>query len=64
MEDRRSVHYEKRHEEIVESGIDALSMALHNENEEEKASILFCLDNNSDYLKKARKYGHFTGYRN
>lgn len=20
--------------------------------------------NNSDYLKKARKYGHFTGYRN
>ena len=44
MEDRRSVHYEKRHEEIVESGIDALSMALHNENEEEKASILFCLD--------------------
>ena len=44
MEDRRSVHYEKRHEEVVESGIDALSMALHNENEEEKASILFCLD--------------------
>ena len=20
--------------------------------------------NNSDYLKKARKYGHFTGYKN
>ena len=22
------------------------------------------LDNNSDYLQKARKYGHFTGYKN
>jgi len=22
------------------------------------------LYNNSDYLKKARKYGHFTGYKN
>lgn len=21
-------------------------------------------DNNSDYLQKARKYGHFTGYKN
>ena len=21
-------------------------------------------NNNSDYLKKARKYGHFTGYKN
>lgn len=22
------------------------------------------LSNNSDYLQKARKYGHFTGYKN
>lgn len=22
------------------------------------------LPNNSDYLQKARKYGHFTGYKN
>ena len=21
-------------------------------------------ENNSDYLQKARKYGHFTGYKN
>ena len=26
--------------------------------------ILKCYDNNSDYLQKARKYGHFTGYKN
>ena len=27
---------------------------------------IFCLflSNNSDYLQKARKYGHFTGYKN
>ena len=23
-----------------------------------------CYYNNSDYLQKARKYGHFTGYKN
>ncbi len=23
-----------------------------------------CYNNNSDYLQKARKYGHFTGYKN
>lgn len=23
-----------------------------------------CYHNNSDYLQKARKYGHFTGYKN
>ena len=22
------------------------------------------INNNSDYLQKARKYGHFTGYKN
>lgn len=28
-------------------------------------SVFFLLiRNNSDYLKKARKYGHFTGYKN
>lgn len=25
--------------------------------------IKYCI-NNSDYLQKARKYGHFTGYKN
>lgn len=25
--------------------------------------IIF-IENNSDYLQKARKYGHFTGYKN
>lgn len=25
---------------------------------------IFFYYNNSDYLKKARKYGHFTGYKN
>lgn len=26
--------------------------------------VLVFMINNSDYLKKARKYGHFTGYKN
>ena len=26
--------------------------------------LFSCLWNNSDYLQKARKYGHFTGYKN
>ena len=26
--------------------------------------VLTVLNNNSDYLQKARKYGHFTGYKN
>ena len=25
---------------------------------------IFLSKNNSDYLQKARKYGHFTGYKN
>ena len=28
------------------------------------AAFLDILSNNSDYLQKARKYGHFTGYKN
>ena len=40
----RVVRYEKRHEQLVESGINNISMALYNESEEEKASILLCLD--------------------
>ena len=29
------------------------------------ASLIFYIYyNNSDYLQKARKYGHFTGYKN
>ena len=26
--------------------------------------LLLFITNNSDYLQKARKYGHFTGYKN
>ena len=26
--------------------------------------LVILMMNNSDYLKKARKYGHFTGYKN
>lgn len=26
--------------------------------------LQYTSDNNSDYLQKARKYGHFTGYKN
>ena len=26
--------------------------------------VFYCIINNSDYLQKARKYGHFTGYKN
>lgn len=40
----RFVTYEKRHQELIESGIDNLSAALYNETEEEKASILLCLE--------------------
>ena len=32
---------------------------------EQLAALDFSLKkNNSDYLQKARKYGHFTGYKN
>ena len=44
MEHIRSVCYDKRHMDLVESGIEQLSYALYNETEEEKASILLCLD--------------------
>lgn len=40
----RIVKYEEKHSQLIESGIDNLCMALYNETEEEKASILFCLD--------------------
>lgn len=40
----RCVTYEKRHEEIIESGINEISYALYNGNTEEKASLLLCLD--------------------
>ena len=31
---------------------------------EEATNIIYNYNNNSDYLQKARKYGHFTGYKN
>ena len=40
----RSVSYGSKQIKIVESGIDTIGMALYNGNEEEKASILLCLD--------------------
>lgn len=30
----------------------------------EQATFTKFITNNSDYLQKARKYGHFTGYKN
>ena len=32
--------------------------------QEELADHVYVSKNNSDYLQKARKYGHFTGYKN
>ena len=40
----RKVSYGSEQIKIVEGGIDAIGMALYNGSEEEKASILFCLD--------------------
>lgn len=40
----RFVTYGKDTMKLIESGIDNLGMALYNGTEEEKASILFCLD--------------------
>ena len=31
---------------------------------EQGYNIYIFITNNSDYLQKARKYGHFTGYKN
>lgn len=31
---------------------------------EQMEGVLSVIENNSDYLQKARKYGHFTGYKN
>ena len=31
---------------------------------DEYGNVYIVVDNNSDYLQKARKYGHFTGYKN
>lgn len=44
MDKVRCVSYGSKQIKIVESGIDAIGMALYNGREEEKASILFCLD--------------------
>lgn len=30
----------------------------------DNAQLAYLYANNSDYLQKARKYGHFTGYKN
>ena len=38
---------------------------FHIKNHANSAHIFYIVkNNNSDYLKKARKYGHFTGYKN
>ena len=38
---------------------------LNNERRQDKRELVKNIThNNSDYLQKARKYGHFTGYKN
>lgn len=44
MENVRVVRYGSEQINIVESGIDAIAMVLYNKSEEEKASLLLCLD--------------------
>lgn len=41
-----------------------LSWILDITQEEADKGFEFLKRNNSDYLQKARKYGHFTGYKN
>lgn len=38
------ITYTKKHQDIVKSGIDAISKILNGTNVEEKRSLLFCLD--------------------
>ena len=48
--------------------IDQLTTFIGNNSAGKTAALsaLNCMfsENNSDYLQKARKYGHFTGYKN
>lgn len=53
----RRVSYGREQIKIVEGGIDAIGMALYNKSEEEKASILLCLDRYLDPY-----YGHHLPY--
>lgn len=53
----RIVSYGSEQIKIVEGGIDAIGMALYNKSEEEKASILLCLDRYLDPY-----YGHHLPY--
>lgn len=53
----RKVSYGNEQVKIIEGGIDAIGMALYNGSEEEKASILFCLDRFLDPY-----YGHHLPY--
>lgn len=54
--------YTQAHEKI---GIDAVYF-LRDINGVAKIPLIYfsVIQNNSDYLQKARKYGHFTGYKN
>lgn len=54
---RRSVSYGNKQIRIIEDGIDSIGMALYHGSEEEKASILLCLDKFLDPY-----YGHHLPY--
>lgn len=49
---------------ITACGAGNVSAEQENKEQTEIESILNISNNNSDYLQKARKYGHFTGYKN
>lgn len=57
MENIRSVSYGSEQIKTVESGIDDIAMVLYNKGEEEKASLLLCLDRYLDPY-----YGHHLPY--
>ena len=42
----------------------SITLQVYQYNNQDNHKIWLYLMKNSDYLKKARKYGHFTGYEN
>ena len=55
--DNQLQHILDRHPEVYKEVTDYLNDII-------SAPDFIIKDNNSDYLQKARKYGHFTGYKN
>ena len=54
----------KRFEYTVQEYIRFYDFYKNQEVSEENTEAFYVKLNNSDYLQKARKYGHFTGYKN